>query len=205
MTHRVAKTFANRLGKKVVQLHDRERVSVPVDFAGYWHIVCTGPLQERRAHAWLTSQGCRVYAPMQVRWAHHSREKKATERALFPGYLFLSGGVIPDDRETRIRNGVRHIDWLPNAASTHLAYILDIIAKRQLSGEFDEPGTTVRAAGLDTPLYDIGARVEILQGAFAGYLGSITAASQATATMEINLLGRSVPVHVSVEEIRPLV
>jgi hypothetical protein len=151
-THRVARSYAANMGKRLVQIEDKDRLLAPiievpekgkpVDLL--WHVGTTLPRQERKAHGGLTEFGAVVFAPMQVRWAHYARDKRAVERALFPGYVFIGlrpGQGLQASQEERQRMGVSDILYLTESQSRALASFLFQIACRQAEGEFDDDGT----------------------------------------------------------------
>lgn len=212
LTHRVPRSYASKMGKKVVQIDDRDRLPVPAidpeDHALLWHVVSAAPRQERRAALWLASSAASassasaVYAPMQVRWTHHAREKKAVERALFPGYVFIAlpaGEAIPGDREERRRNGVMHIDYLGKPASRALAGFLASVATKQLAGDYDERGTSKRKPETG-PSFDIGAMVRI-RGVFESFLSEVLSVSGRKAKVAVRAEGRQIVVDAPLEEL----
>lgn len=208
-THRVARTYANRLGKKVIQLDDKDRLRVPAikghSDSLFWHVVTTAPRQERRAHEGITDLGGVAYCPAQIRWRHYARDKRAEERALFTGYLFLGlrpGQGINWDGEARRRIGVTHVSYLPPIVSRALAGFLEEVERRQMAGDFDEPGTTKHSLTVTAPLFEVGEQVQIIQGAFANFMATVISAGPKTAKVETHLFGRATEVNLPVEHLR---
>jgi transcription antitermination factor NusG len=213
-THRVARSYAANMGKRLVQIEDKDRLLAPiievpekgkpVDLL--WHVGTTLPRQERKAHGGLTEFGAVVFAPMQVRWAHYARDKRAVERALFPGYVFIGlrpGQGLQASQEERQRMGVSDILYLTESQSRALASFLFQIACRQAEGEFDDDGTVKgREAGAEVPLFAAGEQVEIMQGAFARFMATVVSATARTAKIELPMFGRVAQMDVPLEDLQ---
>jgi transcription antitermination factor NusG len=152
-----------------------------------WHVLRTRPQAELAVAARLTAAGLAVTVPTEVRWwrpcRFRRRQRLDTGRPVIAGYAFLQApvaawGKIVDERD------VWGVLLAPGGA---LAVVADAELRR-LEGK---------------PPIAVGSRLEVEAGPFAGKLVEVRAVDTAKRqiTTDLALLGRRVPVPISVDQL----
>lgn len=166
-----------------------------------WHILLTEPGQETTAAAGLIARRYAPYLPTFKRSerARGGAKRRVVERPLFPGYLFLLiDRAQADLRSARIRAipGVR--DWLMVGTSAECRAIL---SDREMV-EVKKADARINRQKPKLP-FDVGSKVEIDDPLWVGQLGTIEQLDDhGRVRVLIDLLGRKVPVHIDVGDLR---
>ncbi len=160
-----------------------------------WYVVHTQPNAEARAYANLVRQGFRCYLPRYRARRRHARRVDFVARPLFPRYAFVAID-LDQQRWRAIQStfGVSHLVCHGERPAPVATAIVEAIRAREDKHGWVLLGT---AATLAT-----GARVRVLDGAFADQLGlydSIT--DDARVAVLLDLLGRRVRVHLPSESV----
>ncbi|WP_085798166.1 transcription termination/antitermination protein NusG [Falsiruegeria litorea] len=152
-----------------------------------WYVAQLKPNGLRQAAVHLARQGFRTFAP--TYHLSHGAGRKAQQRSLFPGYIFVS---FDKEREqwTAI-NHTRGVNRLLADNPTRPAPLPQTFME-SLFERCDESGTLLRPEDLSA-----GDRARILSGPFASLIGKVTHASdQERVALLVNLLGRTVPLDI---------
>jgi transcription elongation factor/antiterminator RfaH len=162
---------------------------------GQWYVARTHARTEDQAICNLETQGYLVFCPRYRRTTRHARKTRNVLAPLFPTYVFVSFDISRD--RWRSINGTRGV-----------AHLLMRGGMPQLvpAGIVDDLRARMRADGsMDwIPTLSIGDAVRIAEGPFAALLGTLEYLDAAgRVRVLLNLLGRSVPVHLRCDEVVP--
>lgn len=160
------------------------------DAAPCWYIVRSRPSSENRAGEEIIALGQTVYVPQFRKEYKHHRHKKWITRyfPLLRGYLFILASphwarCLSCDSVERVLRDQRYDGAgdpipIPNAE-------VQRIRSAQEAGAFDQ----LRVHGSDI---DVGAKVQIAEGAMAGLLGTVQKAGDEKLTMTVMMFNREV-------------
>lgn len=159
----------------------------------HWHVLVAIPQQERKAADWLKAARLSVYFPNSVKQVCNRRGlRRSVLSALVPGYLFLA--VRPG---TDLNGIVERIPglagYLRDEASNPAVMrekALDKIRELEATHYVPETGKIAHA-------FKVGQRVRVMNDVYLGWRGPILSLAQdGRISVEVNLLGRKVPVWV---------
>lgn len=128
-----------------------------------WYVATTSPRKERFAAAHLANQNICSFLPLQAVTRRHARKTRTKFEPVFPRYLFI--GLDVDRQRWRSVNGTLGIQHLLTDGKRPLAVAPGVV--ETLIQSSDPRGALV----YKTRDLAVGARVELLAGAFAGALG----------------------------------
>ena len=160
-----------------------------------WHAVYTQPRMELWARTNLWERGFEVYLPRYLRVRRHARKTDRVAAPLFPRYLFVRADLAAV--------GQRAIDSAPGAVGLvrcgrHPSVVRDEIIDEIRAREADDGYIQLSREAV----YTAGERLRIECGSLCDRVGIF----QCTADNErvvilLNLLGRQVPVTLSVDDV----
>jgi transcription elongation factor/antiterminator RfaH len=160
-----------------------------------WYAAHTQPRAESRAVYNLEMQGFRVLCPRFRKTVRHARKAKVVLAPLFPNYLFVHFDLSRDRwRSVNGTRGVVHLLMLGGMPqSVPNDFVDGVRARMRADGSVDW-----------RPTLSVGDAVRIADGPFAAFLGTLEYLDAAgRVRVLLDLLGRSVPVHLRCEEIVP--
>ncbi len=155
-----------------------------------WYVAYTQPQAELRAARHLKRQGFDAYLPLCRRIRRHARREETVLRPLFPRYIFVSLDLDVD--RWRSVNGTVGVSRLV-CQGERPAPLPDGVVDGLRDGEIDEGVVPLS----QLVLFDPGAQLRVLDGAFAGQIGiyqNITEAERVV--LLFDLIGRQVRVTV---------
>ncbi len=158
-----------------------------------WYVAYTQPNGEWKAVAHLRRQGFEAYLPLCRAIRRHARRKEVVRRPLFPRYVFVGFDLAAD--RWRAVNGTVGVSRLVCHGERPAPLPDDVVAA--LRAEEDTEGLVSLTSLV---LFDPGARLRVLDGAFAGQTGRYVAMSEAERVVLLfNPIGReveaTVPIH----------
>lgn len=161
-----------------------------------WHVVYTRPNAEEVAARNLQRQGFEVFLPRYQKKRRHARRVETVVRPLFPRYLMVAIDLAVDRwRSVRSTLGVAGLvgsDERPTPVPT--AVIDELLSRR------DESGLIVS----DEQPFRPGDRVQLIDGAFAEFLGRVERLTDSErVAVLLDLMGRGVRVTLSAEGLAP--
>ena len=155
-----------------------------------WHVVYTQYRNETRAAEQLRRQGFETYFPRCGKIRRHARREDVVRVASFPRYLFVAFDVEVD--RWRAVNGTIGVSHLICHGERPMALPDDVVPS--LLATENEDGLVSLAS---LALFEVGARLRVLDGAFAGKTGvydGMTGVDRVVLLFE--LIGRQVRVAV---------
>ena len=159
-----------------------------------WFAVQVVGSREKRVQAILTYKGYEVLLPLYKVLTKWSDRDKESERALFPGYLFVRfdpGAIAPVITTSDILQIV-------GVGNRPVPIPEDEIATIQIL-------TRSHAQASPCPYFSPGDKVMIVEGPFAGVIGMLVRAkSELRLVVTVELLQRSVSVEVDANSVQPL-
>jgi transcription antitermination factor NusG len=175
--------------------------------AGVWYAVITNPNCEHRA-ADALEEVCRSYLPRTsaiVAGGGPKKQKRVSERALFPRYVFICSrkpGMFPFFALRSIR-GVESIVRVDGYPMPIPDAVIGLIRSREKAGEFDQATPTPAKRTLADHGLSEGQRMRIRSGPFDGWVASIEGLSKAgsEARLIVELMGNAVKVRVPIAEL----
>ena len=180
-------------------LHVRHAVGAvdasSLDEDGHWSVVQLKPAGLDRARLNLTRQGYAFFCPMERQPVRGSGAKKTRPlRVLFPGYAFVGGCSSPAD--WRRINATMGVSRLLLGSDQRPA----LLPRQFMSGLFqvtDDEGVLLPPRTLER-----GARVQILSGAFAKWIGRVEECRpNERYILLLELMGRQVRADVPLSEL----
>ncbi len=160
-----------------------------------WYVAYTQPNGEWKAVAHLRRQGFEAYLPLCRAIRRHSRRQEVVRRALFPRYVFVGLDLAAD--RWRAVNGTVGVSRLVSRGERPAPLPDDVIAALR-AGEDAEGLVSLTSL----VLFDPGARLRVLDGAFAGKTGRYVAMSAAERVVLLfDLIGREVEVTVPIHAV----
>jgi transcriptional antiterminator RfaH len=158
-----------------------------------WYVVYTQHRTESRAVAQLRQQGFKVYFPRCRKIRRHARREDVVQTALFPRYLFVAFDLERD--QWRSVNGTIGVSHMISHGERPMALPDDVVPC--LRANETEDGLVSLAT---LALFDPGAKLRVLDGAFVGQAGIYDGMTGADRVVLLfDLIGRqvrvSVPIH----------
>ena len=160
-----------------------------------WYAVYTQPRAEGRAAAHLVRQGFDAYLPRCRCIRRHGRREDTVLRPLFPRYLFVALDL--DSDRWRSVNGTRGVSWLLCRDERPLALPDGVV--EGLRGAENDDGVVPLSRLM---LFDAGARLRVLDGAFAGQTGLYQSMTEAERVVLLfDLMGRPARLAVAIHAV----
>lgn len=164
----------------------------------YWYVVHSNPQAEDNATNNLLMQGFDVFLPRYHKVRRHARKTDVVIAPLFPRYLFVAFD-IETDRWLCI-NSTKGVSYLLRQNGCPMKVPDGIIEALQ---ETASPEKIVPLSSL--VLFKRGDRLEVQEGAFAGYIGVFEKMTDGERVqLLLNLLGREVKLTVPLQAVQPL-
>lgn len=166
-----------------------------------WYVLLTEQHRERRAELALIELGFDAYVPVETRWAHHARTKRAVTRPLLPRYIFVR-------IEAQIPNAFRMILEADGIDSfVQFGERPRPIAKASWIGEMKQAQTEgafdLTRPSDAPPLPVEGAKVQITGSSYMGYLGTVVRMEpKERVRVLFQFMGREVEHVVPVKQVR---
>ncbi len=160
-----------------------------------WYVAYTQPQSEFRAADHLRRQGFEAYLPLCRRIRRHARREETVLRPLFPRYVFVALDLDAD--RWRSVNGTVGVGRLVCHGERPAALPDGVVEGLRIS-EIDEGVVPLSRL----VLFDPGARLRVLDGAFAGQTGTYHAMTEAERVVLLfNLIGAEVRVTVPIHAV----
>jgi len=155
-----------------------------------WHVVYTQHRAETRAAEQLQRQGFEIYFPRCEKIRRHARREDVVRVALFPRYLFVAFNAEFD--RWRAVNGTIGVSHLICHGEQPMALPDDVVPSLRAT----ETGDGLVSLG-SLALFEAGARLRVLDGAFVGKTGVYDGMTGADRVVLLfDLIGRQVRVAV---------
>ena len=160
----------------------------------HWYLVQVKPNGYRLAERNLARQGFTCFQPLARATERRGAQFKSVSRPLFPGYLFVA--FDPARAPWRKINSTAGVARLLSLGSVPREVPGGLVA--ELRARLDAEGHVTLSDNLN-----VGDRVEIQSGPFAGFLGQVARlAPEARAHLLVDLMGRRAQVTARVTELR---
>ena len=160
----------------------------------HWYLVQVKPNGYRMAERNLVRQGFTCFQPLLRKTERRGTHFKPVSRPLFPGYLFVA--FDPARAPWRKINSTAGVARLMSLGSVPQEVPRGLVA--ELRARLDAGGHVTLVDNLD-----VGDRVEIQSGPFAGFLGQVVRlAPEARAHLLVDLMGRQAQVTAKLAELR---
>ena len=160
-----------------------------------WYVAYTQPTAERRATEHLKRQSFDVFLPLCRQIRRHARREETVLRPLFPRYVFVALDIAVD--RWRSINGTIGVSNLL-CHGERPAPLPDGVVEGLRDGELDEGVVPLS----QLMLFDEGAKLRVLDGAFAGQTGAYIAMTEAERVVLLfKLIGRDVAVTVPIHAV----
>ncbi len=160
-----------------------------------WHAVYTQPRMELWARTNLWERGFEVYLPRYLKNRRHARKTDRVAAALFPRYLFVRADLTS--------GGQRAIDSAPGAVGLVRCGSIASVVRDQIIDEIRDREADDGYIQLSREtVYTPGQAVRVETGSLCDQVGVFQcAADDARVVILLNLLGRQVPVTLSVDDV----
>ena len=160
-----------------------------------WYVAYTQPTAERRAVAHLKRQGFDAYLPQCRRIRRHARREETVLRPLFPRYVFVALDLDAD--RWHAVNGTMGVSNLI-CHGERPAPLPDGLVEGLRISELEEGAVPLSRL----VLFARGARLRVLDGAFAGQTGTYHGMTEAERVVLLfDLIGREVRVAVPIHAV----
>ena len=160
-----------------------------------WYVIQTQPHAESKAAFHLERQCYRVFFPRYTKLVRHARRRTNVLAPLFPGYLFLRLDVSRD--RWRSVNGTCGVVRLIMQGEAPQPVPCGIVEALKIQTGAD--GVMNWA-----PSFEIGQSVQIAEGPFDGFVGTLERLDAAgRVRVLLDLLGRSVSVALDMQALAP--
>ena len=160
-----------------------------------WYVAYTQPNGEWKAVSHLRRQGFEAYLPLCRAIRRHARRREVVRRALFPRYVFVGLDLAAD--RWRAVNGTVGVSHLVCHGERPAPLPDDVVAALR-AGEDTEGLVSLTSL----VLFDPGAKLRVLDGAFAGKTGRYVHMSEAERVVLLfDLIGREVEVTVPIHAV----
>ena len=160
----------------------------------HWYLVQVKPNGYRLAERNLLRQGFACFQPMARATERRGAQFRPVSRPLFPGYLFVA--FDPARAPWRKINSTAGVARLLSLGNVPQEVPTGLVA--ELRARLDAEGHVILADNLE-----VGDRVEIQSGPFAGFLGEVARlAPEARAHLLVDLMGRQARVTEQLGELR---
>jgi transcriptional antiterminator RfaH len=159
-----------------------------------WYLVQVKPNGYRLAERNLLRQGFACFQPMARATERRGAHFRPVSRPLFPGYLFVA--FDPARAPWRKINSTAGVARLLSLGNVPQEVPRGLVA--ELRARLDAEGHVILADNVE-----VGDRVEIQSGPFAGFLGEVARlAPEARAHLLVDLMGRRAQVTAQLAELR---
>jgi transcriptional antiterminator RfaH len=160
----------------------------------HWYLVQVKPNGYRLAERNLLRQGFQCFQPMVLATERRGAQFRPVSRPLFPGYLFVA--FDPARAPWRKINSTAGVARLLSLGNVPQEVPQGLVA--ELRARLDAGGHVILADNVE-----VGDRVEIQSGPFAGFLGEVARlAPEARAHLLVDLMGRQARVTAQLAELR---
>ena len=160
----------------------------------HWYLVQVKPNGYRLAERNLLRQGFACFQPMARATERRGAQFRPVSRPLFPGYLFVA--FDPARAPWRKINSTAGVARLLSLGNVPQEVPRGLVA--ELRARIDAEGHVILADNVQ-----VGDRVEIQSGPFAGFLGEVARlAPEARAHLLVDLMGRQTRVTAQLAELR---
>ena len=160
----------------------------------HWYLVQVKPNGYRLAERNLLRQGFQCFQPMARATERRGAQFRPVSRPLFPGYLFVA--FDPARAPWRKINSTAGVARLLSLGNVPQEVPRGLVA--ELRARLDAEGHVILA-----DYVEVGDRVEIQSGPFAGFLGEVARlAPEARAHLLVDLMGRRARVTAQLAELR---
>ena len=160
----------------------------------HWYLVQVKPNGYRLAERNLLRQGFACFQPLVRATERRGAQFKPVSRPLFPGYLFVA--FDPTRAPWRKINSTAGVARLLSLGNVPQEVPRGLVA--ELRARLDAEGHVTLADSVE-----VGDRVEIQSGPFAGFLGEVARlAPEARAHLLVDLMGRQARVTAQLAEVR---
>ena len=160
----------------------------------HWYLVQVKPNGYRLAERNLLRQGFGCFQPLVRATERRGAHFRPVSRPLFPGYLFVA--FDPARAPWRKINSTAGVARLLSLGNVPQEVPRGLVA--ELRGRLDAEGHVILADNLE-----VGDRVEIQSGPFAGFLGEVARLEpEARAHLLVDLMGRQARVTAQLAELR---
>lgn len=160
-----------------------------------WYVIHTLPRGEEIAMQHLQQQGYEAFLPRFHKTRRHARKVEVVIAPLFPRYMFVKLD-LETDRFLPI-NSTRGVAYVVRQKGTPMPVPVGVIEELMLRADVKE---VVPLSSLE--LFNTGATLEILEGAFAGQTGTFEKMSDSERVqLLLNVLGREVKIAVSLHSV----
>ena len=160
-----------------------------------WYVVYTRAQAERQALEHLKRQGFDAYLPLCRAIRRHARRREVVCRPLFPRYIFVGLDLAAD--RWRAVNGTVGVSRLVCRGERPAPLPDDVVAS--LRAEEDVEGLVSLTSLV---LFDPGARLRVLDGAFEGQTGVYAHMTESERVVLLfDLIGREVEVTVPIHAV----
>ena len=160
-----------------------------------WYVAYTQPLAERRAVAHLERQGFDAYLPQCRRIRRHARREETVLRPLFPRYVFVALDLDVD--RWHAVNGTMGVSRLVCHGERPTALPEGVVEGLRTS-QLEEGAVPLSRL----VLFDNGARLRVLDGAFVGQTGTYHGMTEAERVVLLfDLIGSQVRVAVPIHAV----
>ena len=160
----------------------------------HWYLVQVKPNGYRLAERNLLRQGFTCFQPLVRATERRGGQFKPVSRPLFPGYLFVA--FDPTQAPWRKINSTTGVSRLLSLGNVPQEGPKGLVA--ELRARLDAEGHVILADNVE-----VGDRVEIQSGPFAGFLGEVARlAPETRAHLLVDLMGRQARVTAQLAELR---
>ena len=160
----------------------------------HWYLVQVKPNGYRLAERNLLRQGFACFQPMARATERRGAQFRPVSRPLFPGYVFVA--FDPARAPWRKINSTAGVARLLSLGNVPQEVPRGLVA--ELRARLDAEGHVILADNVE-----VGDRVEIQSGPFAGFLGEVARlAPEARAHLLVDLMGRQARVTAQLAELR---
>ena len=162
-----------------------------------WYVAQIKPNGFDRAVTNLARQGFQTFMPMQKKTVRHARQLKNVLRPVFPGYLFIQFGAERADwRKINSTFGVaRLVSFEPSVPTAVPEELMAGLQARCDAEQCLQPLDDLK----------IGERVEMVAGAFAGFVGEVESLRSGEGVRVLmDIMGQAAHVELSHEQVNRL-
>lgn len=172
-----------------------------------WYVVIAGPNREakvkrdilqRASRAGVSDLFRRIVIPSEQVVETVGGEKKQKERKLMPGYVLVNMRMT-DESWLTVKNTPGVLGFA--GSGERPTPMSQVDAARMLGQEVE--GSKVKPAG---PLYEVGDQIEVTQGPFAGFSGTVIEANPDSEKLrvEVVIFERQTPMELELNQVKKL-
>jgi transcriptional antiterminator RfaH len=160
-----------------------------------WYVIHTLPKGEEKALQHLQQQGYEAFLPRFHKTRRHARKMEVVIAPLFPRYMFVRFDA--ENEPWLAINSTRGVAYLVRQKGCPMPVPMGVIEELMHRADVKE---VVPLSSLE--LFEAGATLEILEGAFAGHTGTFEKMSDSERVqLLLNVLGREVKIAVSLHSV----